>query len=177
MWVVGFFAIFIVVFFNAKVFVPQTVLNKTAKDFTDFYTLSWITSRTSDEYMPVGFRKPNNVNEVPQNKINKSHTVRSVSQKTQEIIATVQTKSTTNVPVNLAYFPAWHVFIDNKQVWFKYFSRGLIVTVPAGKHTVAVRFIQTPVEQFADFLSFAGVIILLLGIIYPSKHHYERKKT
>ena len=47
-------------FFNIKLFIPQTILPKTAADYTNENALKWTVSRISDEYLPPDFKKPKN---------------------------------------------------------------------------------------------------------------------
>jgi len=56
--------VFFLLFSNLKLFNPQTILSKTAKDFTSEYALKWVASKTSDEYLPVNFKKPKDQNGV-----------------------------------------------------------------------------------------------------------------
>jgi hypothetical protein len=56
--------IFCLIFFNIKLFVPQTILAKTVYDYTNESTLKWTVSKISDEYLPPNFKKPKNSNDV-----------------------------------------------------------------------------------------------------------------
>lgn len=163
--------VFVIVAQNAKLFTPDKIIAKTAADYTAKQELTWTTSKISDEYMPPGFYKPQSQNQVPKSKIIEDNTFKllSYSEKTKAIHATIETKDKREVLVNLAYFPGWHVYIDKKQEWFKHYGRGLLVTVPKGKHTVDIVFLQTPVEKFGNALTVTGVFVLLAGIISSRK--------
>ena len=50
---------------SLKFFVPQTILNKNASDYTNKYSLNWEASRISDEYMPKNFLKPSGPYGIP----------------------------------------------------------------------------------------------------------------
>jgi len=56
--------VFFLLFFNLKLFAPQTVLSKSAKDYTNEMTLKWTVSRISDEYLPSNFKKPKSQNDI-----------------------------------------------------------------------------------------------------------------
>jgi len=56
--------IFFLLFFNVKLFVPQTILHKTAADYTSEYALKWTASKISDEYLPPNFKKPKSEHEI-----------------------------------------------------------------------------------------------------------------
>lgn len=61
---VAFPLVFLLMFFNVKLFVPQTVLSKTATDYTSEIALKWTVSKISDEYLPPNFVKPQNIGEI-----------------------------------------------------------------------------------------------------------------
>jgi hypothetical protein len=56
--------IFFVLFFNQKLFVPQTSLSVTSADYTSEDVLKWTASKISDEYLPINFKKPKNQNDI-----------------------------------------------------------------------------------------------------------------
>jgi hypothetical protein len=170
----GVLIVFVVMLQNAKLFIPDKIVNKTAADYTSKSEIRWRVSKISDEYMPPGFQKPMASREVPQKKVaaTKDITILSSYEKTKVIHAEVDAKEKKDMLVNLAYFPGWHVYVDHKQDWFKHFGKGILVTVPKGKHTIDIVFLQTPIEQLGNALSIAGVFILLAGIISSRK---ERK--
>jgi len=169
-----------ILFFNASLFVPQTMLPKTATDYTNRDMLTWTTSKISDEYLPRDFKRPLKQKEVPTSKIIfQDSKARIISQqtKTDEITALIDTPNKTRASLSVAYFPAWQVFIDKEKVGYSVFNRGLYITVPAGKHVLTVSFIQTPVEVFANMLSLTGVLALLLGIIITRRKEHAHAKT
>jgi len=62
--------VFFLLFFNLKLFTPQTILLKTVGDYTNEMTLKWTVSRISDEYLPPNFNKPMNQKDVYRGKSN-----------------------------------------------------------------------------------------------------------
>jgi hypothetical protein len=62
--------IFLLLFFNIKLFVPQAILLKNAKDYTNETFLKWNTSKISDEYLPPNFKKPKDISGVNKKQIN-----------------------------------------------------------------------------------------------------------
>jgi hypothetical protein len=62
--------IFLILFFNIKLFNPQTIIPVTAADFTNEIALKWTASKISDEFLPSNFKKPQNKNDVYNGKIN-----------------------------------------------------------------------------------------------------------
>lgn len=167
----GIVIIAAIIVFNGKLFAPDKIYEKTAKDFTSKEELTWDISLISDEYMPKGFQKPVSIKDVPKQKLteNKNIKVISYSEKTTIIKAEIEAVKQTEVLLSVAYFPGWHVYIDNKQQEFKYFKKGLLVNVPQGKHTLEIIYTQTPIEMLGNALSLTGVIVLLAGIILSRK--------
>ena len=83
--------------------------------------------------------------------------------------AEINVKEKSDLPVFLAYFPGWHVFVDNKQEEFKYYKKGLLIPMSKGKHTIDIKFSQTLIEKIGNAISLTGVFILLAGIISSRK--------
>src|SRR3989338_1439433 len=61
--------VFFLLFFNLKLFIPQTILSRTAADYTNENTLKWTVSKISDEYLPPNFRKPKSEKDIAKNPI------------------------------------------------------------------------------------------------------------
>ena len=57
----------LLLFFNIKLFVPQTIFPAKASDFTNERALKWVASKTSDEFLPADFKKPKSEYEVSKN--------------------------------------------------------------------------------------------------------------
>src|SRR3989344_4331732 len=60
----GVALIFLLIFFNSKLFQPQTILSKTSADYTNEIALKWTASKISDEFLPIGFKKPQSEREI-----------------------------------------------------------------------------------------------------------------
>lgn len=56
--------VFFLIFLNQKLFTPQTILLRTAEDYTNENALKWTASKISDEFLPPNFKKPMNQNDV-----------------------------------------------------------------------------------------------------------------
>ena len=167
-------AIFVLIFFNSKLFVPQDYLYKKSSDYTNPSSLNWTASRISDEYMPKNFIKPSVKDDVVKNQIvmqDKSTKVLFQSSSTNRIHANVSSEKKTKIKVNLAYFPGWNVFIDNKKILPEVTNKGFFVNIPSGDHALDIFFAQTPIEKFATSVSLGSLFLLLAGIIL------SRKKT
>ncbi|QQG41079.1 MAG: hypothetical protein HYV37_02015 [Candidatus Levyibacteriota bacterium] len=62
--------VFLLLFFNIKLFQPQTILLKTAQDYTNDRALKWIASKTSDEYLPTNVKLPISDYDIPKKNTN-----------------------------------------------------------------------------------------------------------
>ncbi|HVF69971.1 MAG TPA: hypothetical protein VNA13_05420, partial [Xanthomonadales bacterium] len=179
-WITCTVVIAAIIIINADVFTPQKFISVKTADYTSKDTLNWKISKISDEYMPKGFFKPLRSIDVPKRKFeltDKNLKISSIDEKTQQIRATVIAPEKTTIYVNVAYFPGWHVFVDNKQVWFKYSGQGLLIDIPKGRHTLDIKFTQTPIEMTGNSISIAGVIVLLAGIISHRNKIYDQKSS
>jgi len=164
-------AIFVLIFFNSKLFAPQDYLYEKSSDYTNPLSLKWTASRISDEYMPKNFIKPSIKDDVVRNQIvaqDKSNKVLFQSSSTNRIHANVSSEKKTKIKVNLAYFPGWNVFIDNKKSMPEVTNKGFFVNIPSGDHALDIFFVQTPIEKFATSISLASLFLLIAGIIMPT---------
>ena len=63
-YLTAFLLVFLLMFFNLKFFVPQTIFSAAASDFTNDKILKWTVSKISDEYLSPNFKKPKSENEI-----------------------------------------------------------------------------------------------------------------
>ncbi len=156
-----------IIFVSTKFFVPQSVLNKKALDYTNIYVLTWQASKISDEYMPKKFIVPANPYEIPDisNLKTSQLTINILERKTQHLRLGLDVNKGGDYIIPIAYFPAWKAKLDSKAIDLKENPRGMIINFPKGKHVLEVNFVQTPVEKFSNVLSIAGILALLAGII------------
>ncbi|MFH1832959.1 MAG: 6-pyruvoyl-tetrahydropterin synthase-related protein [Candidatus Levyibacteriota bacterium] len=169
---VSFFLIFILIFFNLKLFSPQNFNLKNASDYTNEIALKWVTSRVSDEYMPKDFFKPKSFEQISTKIISsedKPIIINVLSSKTQSFTAKVYALDHASVLLNIAYFPAWNVFIDEKVFNYQITNQGLRIEFPKGEHNLTVKFIETPIERISNILSLIGITVIIIGIIYARK--------
>jgi len=83
----------------------------------------------------------------------------------------IKTNFTSEATLELAVadYPGWGLEIDNQR-WNRQIGENgnISVTVPAGQHLVALRFLSTPVRKYADLLSLFSWLILVFLLI-PKK--------
>jgi hypothetical protein len=156
--------------FYSKLFAPQ-VYYAQYRDETDKKVLNWTISRISDEYMPSSFSRPRTEKEIPIRsfKAEESIAITILEDSPTRLFLKTSSVNAGHVVINRAFFPAWQVALDNKPLSIVA-DHGLYdVIVPAGDHSIAMNFSQTPLETAANGLSIIGIVILFIGII--------RKKT
>jgi hypothetical protein len=173
-------AVVVIVFTNAKLFTPQYINSAKSADFTSPLSLNWQTSKISDEYMPKNFTKPQSPNDIPTSKFtpeNNQTKITMLQETAQQFSAKIESVQNSSVIINLAYFPAWHAYLDNSEIPYIVFNKGLKVNLPQGEHLLAVKFIETPIEKLANILTIAGVIALFIGIITHILVKYAKKTT
>lgn len=158
--------IFLLIFFNAKIFQPQSTLPRDVKDYTSESELQWRVSKISDEYMPKDFQKPKE-GEIIKSKafFNSDVKIKSSIVNTQNIVFDLSVLKTTQAYINIAYFPSWKVFIDGKVQEPKRLKRGYEVLLLKEHRLLSIQFIETPVEKLSNIISIIGLSVLILGII------------
>lgn len=169
-----------IIFTNAKLFSPQYITSIKSDDFISKLNLNWQTSKTSDEYMPQNFAKPKNPNEIPGSKFtaeNSKMKIELLRDATQQSSAKITSVQNSSVVINLAYFPSWHVYLDNSEIHYKVLNNGIRIAMPPGEHILTVKFVETPIEKLANLLTLAGVMVLVIGIITSRKEILNAKKT
>lgn len=154
------------IFISAKYFVPEIYQNLPSMFYTNQQTLTFTTSKISDEYMPKHFAKPTSAQDVPTSIIHlEKGTSTVMSDKTQEKKLLVNLSKTETVLFNIAYFPAWNAYVDGKKVSLLPVSNGMTMRVPQGSNTIIIAYQETPVELVGDIVSLTSIAFILLVII------------
>lgn len=174
------FAIFVlcaILVLYVKYFHPQEYVSVTNSALPS--TITWTTSKISDEYMPPGFSKPKNSQEVPKSFVvdTPTLTVDHEKIKTQEKYLMLSLAQSQDVFFNLAYFPGWQARDNNVLIPLQPAEKGVKIHLSSGSHAIDVQYAGTLVENLSNMLSVTSVIILILGIIWKGKQYYERKST
>ncbi|HUD09748.1 MAG TPA: 6-pyruvoyl-tetrahydropterin synthase-related protein [Patescibacteria group bacterium] len=158
---------------SVKFFVPEKYLRVNSDYYTNTYAIEWTTSKISDEYLPKDFQRPQNQNGIANfSNLNlKNSELIDVNKKTQAIALTINAATDEKLVLPLAYFPAWHAYVDNKEVSLHQNSKGIEINFPKGQHELKLIFKQTQMELLADLISIAGVLALFAGIIHLKKKY------
>ena len=169
--------IFLLIFFNVKLFNPQTIISKTVADYTNDREILWRVSKISDEYLPKSIKRPSTIDEINQQPItamNSAYTNKIIEYKTSRIIAEVIAREKSYARVNVAHFPAWKIFIDGILQTPDITERGYLLIVDKGKHIITASYEATSIEKIANILSISGLAVLIIGIIYFRKFRFKQ---
>lgn len=154
------------IFYYGKYFTPQSFEQNIAK-YTDLSVITWNVSKVSDEYLPKTLKKPKSINTVPHSFImarTGEIKVLHESLKTQNKKVSI-TSSDALVQLNLAYFPAWKITVDDKRISPRVVDGLYEFNIMQGQHSIEATFVQTPIELLANILTIVGLSVLILGII------------
>lgn len=172
--------IFVTIFLNAKLFIPQQIVSQDVSFYTNIDNLTFKTSKISDEYMPKNFIKPLSQKDIKKESV-ETISVKGTIQNIQTTITQIGFNIIVNQPgtvrINRAYFPGWKVYIDGVENEYIVKDDGIYIEVLQGSHTVEVKFVQTAIEKFSDLLSFIGLILVFLVIILGNRLYGYTKKA
>lgn len=159
--------IFLVIFNGIKFFIPQTIFNKPVEEYTNTENIRWTISKISDEYLPKDFQKPQDEKDVAVERVifNTSDIkVNKKMEKTQSIILDIDVSRKNNIHFNIAYFPSWRLTVDGIPQG-NMTANGYNVSVVSGQHVVSMKFEETATQKLSNFISIAGLVVMLVGII------------
>lgn len=162
-----------------KYFIPQTYYSVASNYYTNTVALQWNASKLTDEYMPQHFQKPRTVGQIVTKRFILGTTTGKVqiqSAKTFAYNLLVVAKQNTTLHINIAYFPAWHVFLDGKHVGIKPTNTGMEIAVPKGQHEISIIYQSTLVETIGDYITIAGILLCVLAIIGVGRKKLHEKK-
>ena len=125
--------------------------------------------------MPSGFLPPKSENEISKKKIGDSDNYKILHEEenSKEIHVFISASQKSYVKINIAYFPAWTGFLDNKRVDLIENKTGMLANLPAGNHSLDLFFVQTPIEKLGNSLTLVALFILFAGIILLRKRKYK----
>jgi uncharacterized membrane protein YfhO len=158
---------------SAKFFIPEKYLQIDSNYYTNASMLLWKTSKTSDEYMPKNFQRPNNIDDVANfaNLNTPDVTISNVNLTPQVVMLNVQTAKAQNIIIPIAYFPAWQGYVDGGKIAIANNQGRIAISLSKGQHQLKLEFKQTKIESLGDFLSLAGILALFAGIIQLKKKY------
>ncbi|MCR4263918.1 MAG: 6-pyruvoyl-tetrahydropterin synthase-related protein [Candidatus Roizmanbacteria bacterium] len=164
-----------IVYVNLKYFNPQAYYQISQNEYEGDLYVKWHTSRISDEYLPRAIDRPDNEYEIVYSKFDlESGVVENQVIKTDEQSATIRVDQLTQLVINTAYFPGWHVYIDDQEVLPIIAGGKMEISVPEGQHVVRLLFTNTAVRSLANTISGIGGVILFGTMMLLRKSRLTR---
>ncbi len=168
-------AVLSTVYFNLKLFQPQTYLNSGADHYINIESIVFLHSKLTNEYMPPNFERPKNKSEVPNKPIeviSGMGSVEVIENRTGKVSANVEMKQEGSLRINKAFFPAWKLFSNRTELKLIEDERGMTAMLDKGNHYISLEFVPTPIHLLGNGLSISGIIVLLAVIIKSGKNKY-----
>ncbi len=166
-----FMIVFMTIFVNEKIFVPQYLYMRDSSAFGTVEELRFTKSKISDEYLPQGIIKPTNVSEV----VNASFQGKSVFQvhslrnSDTSLYAELESDTAQAIVIKKAWFPGWMITINGKRVEPTLIAGMPSVNIMAGISIIRMQFTNTPVRMLGNVLSICSVIIIGFLLAYGKK--------
>ncbi len=151
----------IILFISSLSFLKPEV--KFDKD-DSFYSTNEGTTNVKDEYMPYWVKeKPDRRFEDKVEVIGKGE-VKNLIYNSKRINFRTLFESEQTARVNTIYYPGWKASVNGQQIEIDYGNSGGVMDLklPAGTNTVELKFEETPLRLFADFLSLASLTLLFV---------------
>jgi len=164
--------ILITSYYNAKLFEPKIIVENDVTFYTDSRNIRFDVSKRSDEYLPKNFERPKRLEEVPSESvvIGKGLGSIKIQQQTSQVIdSLVQFRTDGVVHFNIAYFPAWTIYVDGKKTSISQTIKGFDVPIVSGSHRIVAQFEDTLPQRIGNILSLVGVLSLLAAIILSKR--------
>lgn len=170
--------IFFVIFLQSKFFKPQKYLKLSNNNYISNKNLNWKISNISHEYLLKNFVLPKSKLELNNNIFQDNFNIYNIkiNSNLPNFKALIFVKNNTNLILNLAYFPFWHVTVDNKEVLINNYKGRIEFNLISGKHTLNIFYKQTNIEVISDLISLSGFGVIFIGIIFI-KLKYDKKNT
>ncbi len=166
-------------FFNVKLFKPQSFRDKTVSEYIYQPDIRFRVSKISDEYMPKGFIKPKTENEISMQTIEIVGKVKinSFDRNTTNIKSMVTIESPSQVKYLLAYFPTWNFYVNGQKIKPSIQNTGVFISLQPGTYSLEARYQQTLIEKIANLISLIGILIVFVVIIGLVKQIYGKKTS
>lgn len=168
-WAVVAGSIGLVLFIEAKWFVPQYTYSRPASAFETSSDIGWRVSKISDEYLPPAVVRPNTEAKIVHDIIPPSDAYTVQVQENTDTYKKFEFLSglDNRVQVNVANFPGW-IYMVNEFTVTPPIQNGLpVLTVPSGLSVVQMRFVDSPIRRIGNMVSLGSLAMVL--------YFYDRK--
>lgn len=152
---------------NAKLFTPQNYRDNPSSYYTNTRYIHFDVSKLTSEYMPKNFEKPKRVENLPVALlVSEEAQFTNVVKKTQRITADYASFEDAMIHVNIAYYPAWHIYVNGKEMEVKEDSKGMNISVPKGAGKIEIEYQETPAAIVGNIMTLGSFITVIAGIIF-----------
>lgn len=164
------------VLINGKLFTPQYKNLNSASYYTNSRFIQFDTSKLTSEYMPKNFDKPKNVMDLPIEVFSApGGSFTNISKKTNEVSGDYVLEKNVPIHINIAYYPAWHAYINGEEVEVNKDSRGINIDVPKNSGRITLKYEHTPVARLGNLITICSFIGLIVVIIIFTKRNTNGK--
>jgi len=162
-WLTVLTGIGILLFVEAKRFMPQYTYERAAGDFETDSDIRFRASQISDEYLLPAVPRPAKEEEIFRDTIPRSDNyILGMEQDTDTYKKFTMRSGTDNtIVVRIAYFPGWHYIVNENVVYPKLENGFPELSVPAGFSVVRMQFRDTPVRTVGNFISMVSLGIYI----------------
>lgn len=150
---------------NTKLFFPQFIYDKPARQFENKEDLGFRVSKLSDEYMPPSFTVPSAVTDIAHKIVtsDKNGGLAVDQEIDTETYAKLHIESSIprEIIINRAYFPGWQYWVNGVAQPLRISGGTPKVVLPAGRSVVELRFGSTMVRHLGNIISILAVLFFI----------------
>lgn len=166
-----FFAIFITIVLNIRLFTPQKYVNYDNNYYTNKNYIRFTVSKISDEYLPKGFQKPSSLEELPAGNAYLENGGELLVENPKSTFFNIQFKTSkeNTLHINKAYFPSWEATLNGKKLHISSTPTGMEMELPKGEGKVLLSWNNTSLQSFGNIISVIAASVLFAVIIFLSR--------
>jgi hypothetical protein len=157
---------------NAKLFRPQYIYPRDSKAFESNDDIRYRVSKISDEYLPPGIIVPTDPKEVVFPLVENTDILTVKTIKYTDTVNQIHFDSSEKqrIIIRKAYFPGWKYWLDGKEVTPQIQSGLPSIEIPEGQFNLEMRFTNTPVRLWANWISLIFLCIVTGTLLYDKKN-------
>lgn len=166
--VVAAFLVAGTVWYNARLFTPQSYNVQPIGYYSSPEYLKWYVSKQSSEYLPKNFQHISSGKMIatqPVSVVSGNVQLQTVKHTSTNLAVKFNALQSSVIHFNLAYYPNWKYILDSQHVPITIQKNGVSVAVPVGEHTLSAQYSQTTVEKIADGVSIIALLVVLILLI------------
>lgn len=94
-----------------------------------------------------------------------------VEWKSEERVIEINASTSSLIRIATFYYPGWKAYVDGMQTVIET-EKGLgamLVDIPMGKHTLILRFEDTPIRYYSKIISLVSLLVMVFLVLFPWK--------